>query len=150
METMIADHVFRESLGGRQWRCKNRSCLKTNPAGKFDCDGCNSSMPPELFGKDLVFRRFKSVRASEDVKLLKFVLKHLPFVEEGQNLVSLIDAEAQKMSIETQMDGQKQEKLLKFKEKIEVYSKNEGRSVFNQLANLGGKASEKHFSNKKL
>jgi len=83
IETMIPDTRFKQSHSGRAWRCKNRSCQKQNAAGKFDCIGCSSSMPADLFGKDLVFRKFERVRASYNVKLLKFVLKNLPLVEEG-------------------------------------------------------------------
>lgn len=93
IETMITESRFKQSLNGRAWRCKNRTCLKSNPAGRFECIGCNSQMPSDLFGKDLVFRKFERVKAVYPVKLLKYVLKNLPLVEEGQDIHTLIENE---------------------------------------------------------
>ena len=48
-------------------------------------------MPAHLFGEDAVFKRFTRVKAKYPVKLLKFVLKTLPLIEEGQDMCTLID-----------------------------------------------------------
>lgn len=50
-------------------------------------------MPSDLFGKDLVFRKYERVKAVYPVKLLKYVLKNLPLVEEGQDIHTLIENE---------------------------------------------------------
>ena len=71
-------------------------------------------MPSDLFGKDLVFRKFERVKAGYSVKLLKYVLKNLPLVEEGQDLLTLIENETQKTQVENQADAQKIEKLRAF------------------------------------
>ena len=54
-------------------------------------------MPTELLGNDLIFRKFKRVKASPKVKMLKYVLQNIPLVEEGQDMLTLIENELEKM-----------------------------------------------------
>ena len=97
IEEMIPKQRFIDSVKGREWRCVNRSCGKHNKAGVYQCTNCNTTMPGHLFGKDLIFERFEKTKTPQNVKLFKFALKNLPMVEEGQDLVSLIDSELKKM-----------------------------------------------------
>lgn len=72
-------------------------------------------MPEHLFGKDLIFERYVKTKTPQNVKLFKFALKNLPMVEEGQDLVALIDTELKKMQNHGIHDLAKSDKLLKFR-----------------------------------
>ena len=94
---MIPEERFKLSLYGRDWKCEKRTCRKQNPKGRFECEGCGAAMPTELLGNDLIFRKFKRVKASPKVKMLKYVLQNIPLVEEGQDMLTLIENELEKM-----------------------------------------------------
>lgn len=98
VEEMIHADNFRESLHGKSWRCHNKTCNKPNMPGNFQCINCNLAMPSEYFGTHMIFKKFKPVQVSREVKLLKYALKNLPILEDNMEMLSTIESELSKMA----------------------------------------------------
>ena len=55
-------------------------------------------MPSKYFGNQLIFKRFKHIQTSPQVKLFKFALKNLPLIEDNMDMLTTIENEILKMA----------------------------------------------------